>query len=442
MRRMKEKDDENNYDETPAFSGATPPEDTFNIAYLIYFALGAGILLPWNAFIAAVDYFDYLYPNTHIDRVFSIAYMFPSFIFLLFLMDFGRTYSMKSRINCGLVLYLITILVVPAMDEALLKGQRGTQFTHYVTVGAVVLTGIADALAQGSLVGAAGELPERYMQALFGGTAASGVIVSLLRIVTKAALPATASGLRMSSDLYFGVSGAFVVICIVFNNLVDRLPVIRYYNQLKLKSLDLAPLLKREEKVENGLEKHNQSSYSAEEAAVVDLSLPNLTNPVSYLHVFKQIQALAIALASIYVVTLSIFPGFITEDVHSTALGDWYPILLIAAYNFSDFVGKMLTALYCIENRSLMVGGCIVRVLFFPLFAGCLHGPKILRTEAPVFILTSLLGVTNGYLTSAIMMYAPKVVSLQEAETAGIILVIFLVAGLATGSGLGWVWVI
>jgi equilibrative nucleoside transporter 1/2/3 len=46
----------------------------------------------------------------------------------------------------------------------------------YVTVGALALSGMADALVQGGLIGAAGELPERYMQAVVAGTAASGTI--------------------------------------------------------------------------------------------------------------------------------------------------------------------------------------------------------------------------------------------------------------------------
>ena len=29
------------------------PEDSFHFAYIIYFALGFGVLLPWNAFITA-----------------------------------------------------------------------------------------------------------------------------------------------------------------------------------------------------------------------------------------------------------------------------------------------------------------------------------------------------------------------------------------------------
>ncbi|XLS50080.1 hypothetical protein HN51_010757 [Arachis hypogaea] len=68
--------------------------------------------------------------------------------------------------------------------------------------------------------------------------------------------------------------------------------------------------------------------------------------------------------------------------------------------------------------------------------------PKFFRTEIPVTILTSLLGLTNGYLTSVLMILAPKMVKLQHAETAGIVSVLFLVIGLAAGSVIAWFWVI
>ncbi|WZZ68580.1 hypothetical protein YC2023_079950 [Brassica napus] len=46
---------------------------------------------------------------------------------------------------------------------------------------------------------------------------------------------------------------------------------------------------------------------------------------------------------------LSIFPGYITEDVHSELLGDWYPVLVIAGFNVFDLVGKSLTAVFTVR---------------------------------------------------------------------------------------------
>lgn len=149
-----------------------------------------------------------------------------------------------------------------------------------------------------------------------------------------------------------------------------------------------------------------------------------------------------IGILLIYIVTLAIFPGYITEDVHSELLKDWYAIILITGYNVFDLVGKVLTSVYLLENSKVAIGGTIARLLFFPLFYGCLHGPAFFRTEIPVTILTCLLGLSNGYLTSVLMILAPKVVPLQHAETAGILIVLFLVVGLAAGSIVSWFWVI
>lgn len=150
------------------------PKDRFHVAYLVYFTLGAGFLLPWNAFITAVDYFSYLYPAAPVDRVFSVAYMISCLLLLLLIVGWAHKSSAPVRINSGLALFTVALLVVPVMDAAYVKGVRGLYSAYDVTVAAVLLSGIADALVQGGVVGAAGELPERYMQAVVAGTAASG----------------------------------------------------------------------------------------------------------------------------------------------------------------------------------------------------------------------------------------------------------------------------
>ncbi|KAL0664679.1 hypothetical protein Bca4012_101517 [Brassica carinata] len=89
-----------------------------------------------------------------------------------------------------------------------------------------------------------------------------GVLVSLLRMLTKAVYPQDPDGLRKCVNLYFAVGIVVMVICDVSYNIVMR------------------------------IKSHGFRSFS------------NL----------------------IYIVTLSIFPGYITEDVHSELLGDWTEI--------------------------------------------------------------------------------------------------------------------
>nr|DAD34009.1 TPA_asm: hypothetical protein HUJ06_004649 [Nelumbo nucifera] len=156
------------------------PKDTFHLAYIIYFTLGTGFLLPWNAFITAVDYFTYLYPDVSVDRVFAVVYMLICLFCLLVITAYAHKSDSFIRINIGLALFVVSLIIVPVMDVLYTKGRRGLYDGYYVTVGAVGLSGVADALVQGGVIGSAGELPERYMQAVVAGTAASGITLLLL----------------------------------------------------------------------------------------------------------------------------------------------------------------------------------------------------------------------------------------------------------------------
>ncbi|KAL7588005.1 hypothetical protein Lser_V15G41234 [Lactuca serriola] len=391
-------------------SNSKIPEDSYHLAYIIYFILGTGYLIPWNAFITAVDYFSYLYPDASVDRVFAVVYMVVGLISLLVIIFYADKSHSFVRINVGLGLFVVSLLVVPVMDVTYIKGQVGVYGGFYVSVAAVALAGLADALVQGGVIGAAGEMPERYMQAVVAGTAASGVLISILRIFTKAVYSQDAQGLRKSANLYFLVSIIVMIICIVLHNIAHRLPVIKHYNELKIQAVN---------------------SEKEEKGAVTGAR-----------EIMGAVKWYGIGVIILYVVTLAIFPGYITEDVHSEILNDWYPIILIAAFNVCDLIGKCLTAVYVVENAKVAIGASFARLLFFPVYLACLHGPMVLRTEIPVTIVTCLLGLTNGYLTSCLLMVGPKTVPLQHAETAGTVLVLFLVLGLACGSVVSWFWVI
>ncbi|XP_028794853.1 equilibrative nucleotide transporter 1-like [Neltuma alba] len=391
------------------------PEDKWHLAYIIYFTLGFGYLLPWNAFITAVDYFSFLYPEASVDRIFAVFNMLVLLVSLFIIILYSHKSHAYVRINVGLGLLTLALLLVPIIDALYIKGRVGLYDGFYATVGAVGLSALGGALVQGGIVGSAGELPDRYMQATIAGTAASGVLVSFLRILTKAVYSQDAVGLRKSANLYFSVGIVGMFICMVLYNVAHKLPVMKYCNELKVLAVT------EDEEVQGPL------TGSLWRAIVWDI--------------VGRVKWYGFGIVLVYIVTLSIFPGYITEDVSSQLLKDWYPILLITCFNVFDLVGKSLTAVYLLENPKIAVGSCIGRFLFFPLFLMCLRGPKFFQTEIPVTIMTCLLGLTNGYLTSVLMILAPKVVKLQHAEAAGTVMVLFLVVGLAAGSVLAWFWV-
>lgn len=134
-----------------------------------------GNLVPRNSFVTATDYFEYLYPNKHVDKVFSVAYMSSALLVLVILMCLSRWDKLpgfKLRMNLAQVLFITALMVAPVMDWPC--GGKGREIGYVMMIVALVVCGVADGLNMGSLVGATGELPGWYMQAVFAGNASSG----------------------------------------------------------------------------------------------------------------------------------------------------------------------------------------------------------------------------------------------------------------------------
>ncbi|GAQ77564.1 Nucleoside transporter family protein [Klebsormidium nitens] len=449
-----------------------PPKDRYNVAYIVFFIMGAGLLFSWNSFITAADYFGYLYPGAHIDRTFSLAYILAQFTAIILVINYGRRFSPAARITTGFTVFFVILLVIPLLDVAFIRDDKGTFSTLAVTVGLVVIAGTMDALEQGSLFGVAGELPEVYTQAITAGTGASGFIVSLLRCITKAALPRTRPGVRESAVLYFLIGAAFIAGVLASYRLLRQLPIIHYYERRKreregeaqsilhlengqspvrcqrwepnagppsLKNSPASPL-QRDLSFDAYLSAPGSPHSPPSPPVLVELDSPQTA--VTFWQVFRKIWLFAVMMLLVFLVTLSIFPGFLSEDVHSGLLGDWYPVLLITTYNTFDLVGKMLPLFFVVRNDKVIVSCVLLRALFFPAFLLCLHGPAAMGAEWVVFTLTAMLGATNGYFTGVLMMLAPKRVDPHEAETAGTVMVLFLASGLAAGALGGWLWLL
>jgi len=474
-----------------------PPKDKYHAAYWCYLIMGMGLLLPWNAFITAVDYFTALYPGKHVDRVIPVAYNVPNLLAMCATLPFSQTFGARLRIIVGFSGFLFCTVAIPVIDTLMLGGSgTGTTATYAITISLAALLGASDGVAQGSLFGAAGCLPARYTQAVCAGTSYSGLVVSLLRIATKAALPMTAPGLRSSAFLYFGIASATVALCIAIDGaVIPRLPVVKHFKgggsalaanparesgkkgdeptpDLTADSGPTLPLGDAEiemtvlENVE-GVFGHAPAPYRTAApawpacsglwlmlrvtvwlcaAADVDgdvllLNPSRSTKPrlnvKDYLDVVRHMKYEAISLVVVYWVTLSIFPGFLAEDVHSESMGDWYPILLITAYNVGDAVGKGgPLVLPSVAPRAVLLLS-LLRFLFIPAF---ILSAAYAAPAWVIGLLTLLLGATNGHLTACAMMSAPRNLDRVKAELSGILSALFLVLGITIGAFSGYAW--
>ncbi|CAN1198564.1 Equilibrative nucleotide transporter 7 [Linum perenne] len=141
-----------------------------------------------------------------------------------------------------------------------------------------------------------------------------------------------------------------------------------------------------------------------------------------------------------YSLTLSIFPGFISENTGTHGMGTWYILLLIAMYNTWDLIGRYVPVVDTIKLKSrrwLMIAN-LARFAIVPAF----YFTAKYADKGWMIALTSFLGLTTGYLTVCVMTLAPKGYKGPEQNALGNLLVLFVLAGLFTGVVFDWLWLI
>uniref|UniRef100_A0A2N9IJD4 Equilibrative nucleotide transporter 3-like n=1 Tax=Fagus sylvatica TaxID=28930 RepID=A0A2N9IJD4_FAGSY len=141
----------------------------------------------------------------------------------------------------------------------------------------------------------------------------------------------------------------------------------------------------------------------------------------------------------LYALTLSIFPGFLSENTGSHSLGI-YALVLIAIYDVWDLIGRFIPLLKCLrlESRKGLMIAVLSRFLLIPAF----YYTAKYGDQGWMIMLTSFLGLTNGYLTVHVLTSAPKGYKGPEQNALGNLLVLFLVGGTTAGVTLDWLWLI
>ncbi|XP_059294897.1 equilibrative nucleotide transporter 3-like [Lycium ferocissimum] len=398
-------------------------------AVLVCWLLGNGCLFSWNSMLTIEDYYVYLFPNYHPSRVLTLIYQ-PFALGTLAILAYNEANINTRRRNLlGYSLFFISTFIVLVLDLATSgKGGLGTFIGICVISGAF---GVADAHVQGGMVGDLSFMLPEFLQSFLAGLAASGALTSSLRLITKAAFDNSQDGLRKGAILFFSVSTLFELLCVLLYAFVfPKLPIVKYYRAKaasegsKTVGSDLAAggVYKQQ-----GLETKNEHDpQHVERLNNKELLLQN----IDY----------AMDLFLIYALTLSIFPGFLSEDTGSHSLGSWYALILIAMYNVWDLIGRYIPLFKCLklESRKGLMLVILLRFLLVPAF----YFTAKYGDQGWMIMLTSFLGLSNGYLTVCVLTSAPKGYKGPEQNALGNLLVMFLLGGIFAGVTLDWLWLI
>ncbi|KAG6486073.1 hypothetical protein ZIOFF_054643 [Zingiber officinale] len=244
--------------------------------------------------------------------------------------------------------------------------------------------GIADAHVQGGMVGDLSLMSQELIQVRYqcqsnslkisesnqtrsflvnaesflAGLAASGALTSALRLITKAAFENSQNGFREQALMFFSISCFFELVCILLYAFVfPKVPIVKYYRE---KAASECSMTVSADLAAGGMHKHQ----------VQEVEDPKLIERLSNKQLLLENIDYAIDLFLIYVLTLSIFPGFLSEDTDSHSLGSWYALVLIAMYNVWDLIGRYIPLLKPLGPQQNALENLLVVCLFAGIFAG------------------------------------------------------------------------
>uniref|UniRef100_A0A1D1ZAL0 Equilibrative nucleoside transporter 4 n=2 Tax=Anthurium amnicola TaxID=1678845 RepID=A0A1D1ZAL0_9ARAE len=396
------------------------------IAMVVCWLLGNGSLFSWNSMLTIEDYYGSLFPKYHPARVLTLVYQPFAFGTIVILTYHEANINTRKRNLTGFIIFFISSVLVLVLDLATTgRGGIGAFIGVCLISGAF---GIADAHVQGGMVGDLSLMCPEFIQSFLAGLAASGALTSALRLISKAAFENTKDGLRKGAILFFSISAFFELLCVLLYAFIfPKLPIVKYYRSKaasegsKTVSADLAA---------GGIE--GLYSHDAED--------PKHLERLSSKQLFLQNVDYALDVFLIYVLTLSIFPGFLSEDTGSHRLGSWYALVLIAMYNVWDLVGRyipLIEGLKLTSRKGLMVA-TLSRFLLIPAF----YFTANYGDQGWMIMLTSFLGISNGYLTVCVLTAAPQGYKGPEQNALGNLLVLCLLGGIFLGVTLDWLWLI
>ncbi|XP_073647953.1 equilibrative nucleoside transporter 4 isoform X4 [Tursiops truncatus] len=433
------------------------PDDRYRAVYFATLLAGVGFLLPYNSFITDVDYLHHKYPGTSIVFDMSLTYILVALVAVLLNNALVERLSLHTRITAGAPpaahpapgphtwpSHALHSLRAPHSPRLLpLSLGPPPVHQHLRRVAAALLSG--PGLCHQPGCGGHRGLRLHSNPASTGtrgccprGTA--GVMVSLSRILTKLLLPDERAG----TLIFFLVSAGLELLCFLLHLVVRGSRFVLYHTARPRPSHTAGYRVHHDVAAEDVHFEHQGPGLAnggspkdspAHEVtggggAYTRFDVPRPRTRRSWpsfrallLHryvVARVIWADMLSIAVTYFITLCLFPG-LESEIHHCILGEWLPILIMAVFNLSDFVGKILAALPMDWQGTHLLACACLRVVFIPLFILCVYpsSTPALRHPAWPCILSLLMGISNGYFGSVPMILAAGKVSPKQRELAG-----------------------
>lgn len=367
-------------------SGAEVPSDggpplvmSTHLLSFAFLALGAGCELSYLTVISAVDFFKSNYQIVMPNIAYVLAVMFDPFALLTNVLLLLAPASVLPRVHFRVLLTYFAEGLLLVILGLLPNIGASTSVAATLSLVCVAFLGVATGILYDSVFSIAGQISPSCVGAATAGTTVSGLLVAILRIVTKVyPLPG-----HWNSYSYFGLGCAWCILCCLLQMLV------------------VGP--------QSMAAQANQSESSADHLSMWAVALRirwHLALMLATLSTsFSAIPGLASAVQSYY-------PALRNEDWDAT----WF----ICEFNLFNVIGSFLPAIahsaQGIRRYFYLTFPLRVALVVAFCFYARAHSP--LPTDLVPHVVLVVLGLTNGYLVVRASDAAVEEVQEQDQETA------------------------
>ncbi|KAF7992941.1 hypothetical protein HCN44_005722 [Aphidius gifuensis] len=391
-----------------------PPNDRMKFLYVTMVLHGIGVLMPWNMFLNANEYFqdvklkDNLYFKSNYMFYLTLTAQLPNLFFNWFNVFFSTGGDIGKRIVWGLVVEAVIFLFTIGMAMADTENQ--TTLFFWVTMGSVFLLNTANGIYQNSIYGMAAKLPGKYTGAIVLGSNLSGIIATIIGMITRGITKN-----YTSAAIYYFITALFVILACI--DTYFSLPLNKYF------------------RYHERLEKKQQ----------IKTEISSRKEKIPFLMIIKQCWLQLLCVFLLFFVTLTIFPGIqmnILRQEDSTFFIDskkYVNFMCFLSFNITAFLGSLLATLVQWPSKKYLIVPISLRLLYIPAFMFfCNYAPPDFVRHLPILyhndwvyaILSLTMGFSSGYFSSLAMMNCGKCVEPRYATVAG------KLAGAALSSGI------
>uniref|UniRef100_A0A8R1I0N1 Equilibrative nucleoside transporter 1 n=2 Tax=Caenorhabditis japonica TaxID=281687 RepID=A0A8R1I0N1_CAEJA len=359
--------------------------------------------------------------SSHFQNSMTIAAQIPNLIFSIASIFTAAKGDLTRRMRvCMIFVQLMVILTIVCIYI-----DTGSWIPSFfvLTILTIIVLNAANGLFQNSMFGLASPFPFKYTNAIIIGQNFCGIAVTVLAMLTKA----VSDDVQVRAMLFFSISSVVIVACFVLLNIIKKFDFYKKYGNL----------------VEDSEEFDDSDDDSKNAFALIGKAFSK--SKMQFANIFF-----------LFFVTLSLFPN-ICMYVKDNAEGVEYDFLVSENYfmdvvtflnfNLFAFLGS-LTANWVQVPGSSTIWMCVLaRFWFMFYFPAANYLPPDAARRFPVLFNSTWFFVANvtalafssGYLSSLIMMYAPR--SHEEPRVqrmAGMIAAFFLIAGIVAGLVFSW----